>query len=301
MSSLVAGIVTYQSEIGPVLATLEALAGENVALFVVDNASDNATELERALHHRSDVRLLRQDRNLGVAAAINLLFREAKKSEADYLMVVDQDSVLERGHATQLMHKFESLRALRPRLGALGATIFDQHRGRFNRFKTFRFPWQLRPTAAPAGYHLADFLISSGTLVSMECLRDVGQMNESLFIDSVDMDWCFRATYRNWHLLGCDSPIIEQPIGSGTLHDIGPFAGIRVHDAQRYYTMTRNRRFLHSQPYSRWVWRLKDAARATLKLALLLALSAQRSAIWKAHWQGYQAGQPGVFPPRKEK
>jgi rhamnosyltransferase len=300
MSSLVAGIITYQPEVGTVLAALQSLSGEAVTLFVVDNASDNASELERALSHRSDVSLLRQDRNLGLAAAINLLIREADKLQADFFMVVDQDSVLERGHAAQMMHNFQSLQGQHPGLGALGAHIYDCHRGRFNPFKTFRFPWQSRPPAAPTGYHRADFLITSGTLISTQCLQDVGQMNESLFIDSVDMDWCFRATYRNWQLLGCDSPIIEQRIGSGTLHDSGPFAGIRVHDAQRYYTMTRNRRFLHGQPYTSRAWKLKDTARATLKLLLLLVLSTRRRAIWKAHWQGYQAGQPDVFPPRKE-
>ena len=114
-------------------------------------------------------------------------------------------------------------------------------------------------------------------------------MNEWLFIDSVDLDWCFRASARNWVMAGADKPRQHQPIGNNVLSFAGFSTRIRQHDPERYYTMTRNRRFLYQQDYSPWLWRLKDFPRASLKCLLLLVLSPQRRAIARAHWRGLRA------------
>lgn len=39
-------------------------------------------------------------------------------------------------------------------------------------------------------------LISSGSFVSTDILRQVGGMDETLFIDMVDSEWCWRAAHK---------------------------------------------------------------------------------------------------------
>jgi len=47
-----------------------------------------------------------------------------------------------------------------------------------------------------------DMLIASGCLIPADVLRDVGLMDDALFIDHVDTDWCMRARARGYRLLG---------------------------------------------------------------------------------------------------
>jgi rhamnosyltransferase len=286
MSSVTVGIISYNPDIPALEALLSTLDGDGVHLLVVDNGSDNADQLERMLARRADVEFLPQGANTGVAAAINRVYREAEKLQTRYMLVADQDSIFQEDHIARLLGHFQAMEEHLPRLGACGGRIYDVHRKRLHPFKTFRFPWQQKPPALPAGFHHADFLISSGTLVLMDCLRDVGAMNEWLFIDSVDLDWCFRASDRDWQLLGCDEPVIKQSFGSGVLAPGGIFSGIGVHDPERYFTMTRNRLFLYRQAYSHWAWRLRDLARACLKFCFLVLFSSQRKSILSAHWRG---------------
>jgi rhamnosyltransferase len=292
---LTAGIISYNPDVDALVATCRQLREENIHVLVIDNASREQAALATAVLAQDGVEWLPQQRNLGIAAAFNLLHKHARKAGSACVMALDQDSQLEPGHCGRLLEQFSAARQGCPRLGALGATIYDQHRRRRNSFKRFRPSWNSVSADLPPGLHRADFLISSGTLVAMDCLQDTGLMNEWLFIDSVDLDWCFRATQRKWVLAGADEPVQVQAIGKQVLSFAGFSTRIRQHDPERYYTMTRNRRFLYHQAYTPWLWAIRDLPRALGKYLLLLLISPQRKAIASAHWRGLRAplSQPG--------
>jgi rhamnosyltransferase len=284
---LAVGIVTHEPDIDALSALFSALRAADVGIFVIDNNSSNAAQLAEAVSGEPAIELRLLETNLGLAAAINILYQQAKIHDADYLMAVDQDSVLQDGHASAMLRKFETLQADVPRLGALGAKIFEVHSNKPLSFRTFR-PFAKRAPLQGC-YHYADFLISSGTLISMQCLLEVGAMNSWLFIDSVDMDWCFRASSLGWQLLGCDYPIITQTIGREFLQAWPLPIRVIIHDPKRYYWMTRNRRFLYRQAYAPLGWKLRDMARAVLKFVFLMLFSPQRSDIGSAHLKGMRA------------
>ena len=287
---LTVGIITYNPDIETVLQTLAQLSAPDVKLVVVDNASANQAELSQAVRAADKVECIALPENLGFAAAANLLLAHAQAAGTPYLMLLDQDTRLAPDHCQLLLDQFLQARQRCPELGALGASIYDAHRQRLNRFKRFRPFWRQPRQQLPEGLVAADFLISSGTLLALDCLLDVGPMNEWLFIDSVDLDWCFRASARGWVLAGAEKPVQQQAIGNHVLSFMGKSTRIRVHEPERYYTMTRNRRFLYRQSYSPWLWRLRDLPRAILKCAVLLCQAPQRKAIASAHWRGLRAG-----------
>jgi len=88
---------------------------------------------------------------------------------------------------------------------------------------SFRFgPW--RPvrvfcSAALAGELLeTDFMISSGALIPMQVLDQVGDMNESFFIDHVDTEWILRAKWQGFRSFGVCDAIMEHSLGTETFH-----------------------------------------------------------------------------------
>lgn len=289
MSRLVVGIIAFNPRVDRLRELQGLLRGEGIHLFIVDNGSVNGAEIAAEFAEDADTDILVNRKNMGVATAVNQLVQQARNLGAPYIMSIDQDALFAQGFAMDMLSHFESLQASEPRLGALGAKVFDVGKNSHEPFVRFDFAWQkpddrFAPLHHP--YTTADFLITSGTVMSVECLESVGAMREDLFIDSVDLDWSFRAKAQGWSLAGCESSVIYQEIGAGVIRV--PLLGInvRTHNPLRYYYMTRNRLFLYRQPYAKWGWLLRDLPKTLIKLGFLTAVSPLRVQIFKEHARG---------------
>ena len=290
MKRLIAvGIITYDPDIEAVVELVDRLQGDSVRLYVIDNGSENIDRLTAEVSACANVELIPNASNMGVATAINQLVDLAKSLGCSCIMPVDQDSKVDFEYAEKMLARFSELNQAQKNIGALGAKVYDVRTGSDVPFKQFDFPWQQHSFATaklPSHYHSADFLISSGTLLSLDCLAAVGGMNEKFFIDSVDMEWCFRASAQGWILVGCEDEIIQQEIGDDDVRV--PLLGfkLRIHESRRYYYMTRNRIFLYGQSYVKWGWRLRDVRTMLLKFFALLIISPHRADIARQHYRG---------------
>jgi rhamnosyltransferase len=288
-TTVVVGVVTYEPDLEALSRLLSEIDAPDTQRFVVDNGSSNGAELQTLCAGFDRVTLLQQAKNQGLATAINIVILEAVKAGADYVMLVDQDSKLSTNYVSILLSRFQELRSAMPRLGALGGEIQDLHTGKPLAFRGFGRLRNPASSAVQSDLQQGNFLISSGTLMAMDCLQDVGVMRDQLFIDSIDLDWCFRATHRGWQLFQSNNATLFQRIGNSVIRILGWRSNLHVHAPRRYYTMTRNRLFLYRQSYTPWGWCIHDFASAVLKLMLLLIFSPNRFKIAASHWRGVLA------------
>jgi rhamnosyltransferase len=86
-------------------------------------------------------------------------------------------------------------------------------------------------------YHIAH-AISSGSLLSMECIKNVGPMCEELFIDYVDFEWCWRALKLGYKIVSVPNIVIEHTLGD-KIQIIGN-RKIALRNRVRYYYIIRN-------------------------------------------------------------
>lgn len=90
--------------------------------------------------------------------------------------------------------------------------------------------------------------IASGALIPAKVLHEVGLMQENLFIDWVDLEWCWRAKNRHDYQTICTGDVvIEHTMGDGSIRFLWRKVGIRT-PLRRYY-MVRNA--AHIALYSR--------------------------------------------------
>ncbi len=289
MIKLVVGIIAFNPRVDRLRELHGLLQGDGIRLCIIDNGSDNGPEILHEFTEDQDTEILANRNNMGVATAVNQMVQRARNLGAPYIMSIDQDARFSQGYAKDMLARFEALERSQPRLGALGAKVFDVGKNSHEPFVCFDFAWQKRRGAFEAlacPYSRADFLITSGTIMSVACLESVGAMREDLFIDSVDLDWCFRACAAGWCLAGCEEAVIYQEIGAGVIRV--PLLGInvRTHKPLRYYYMTRNRLFLYRQPYAKWGWLLRDLPKTLIKLGFLTAASPERGQIVREHARG---------------
>jgi rhamnosyltransferase len=110
-----------------------------------------------------------------------------------------------------------------------------------------------------------DFLISSGSLISLSALDKIGKFDEGLFIDHVDTDWCLRTRAHGFRLCGVGRARLNHTFGEATL-SMGPGASYRfvLYSPERNYTLVRNSIVLWRRPHAPWRWILYDVRRTLL-------------------------------------
>jgi rhamnosyltransferase len=120
-----------------------------------------------------------------------------------------------------------------------------------------------------------DFLISSGSLMPMDAFASVGEFDEGLFIDSVDLEWCCRARARGLALYGVCSARLDHQLGDRRHTVLNAFELV-VHSPERIYYITRNRFLLYRRPYMPLKWKLNDLPRWLVKFAATVLLLSPR-------------------------
>ena len=234
--SVCAVVVTYRPDVAPLRAAMTAVRPQVQALVVVDNAS---SAIEAALAD-ADAVLLRQPRNVGLAQAQNVGIDWAREHGHTHVVILDQDSVPAPGMVDALLGAWQDL-SRTTRVGAVGPRFHDPCEDRDAPFVRVAFPMSHKLWCdATTRYVQSDFLISSGALIPLSVLDDVGGMDDALFIDNVDLEWSFRARSRGYSLFGVCGALMEHRLGD----DRQALPGGRqqvVHGPARLYFIMRNR------------------------------------------------------------
>lgn len=292
--TVVAVIVTYDVDITALQRLLDRLQGEVTAAVVVDNASAHWHEPASAL----PLRVLRLDRNLGLAAAQNLGLDEARRWGAPQVLLLDQDSLPEPGLAATLGEALQRAQAQGLRVAAVGPEVLheDGRSDGFVRFREGRYrPLRLRPGD---DWVDCDMLIASGSLLPMSALDDIGPMAAELFIDKVDTEWSLRATARGWCLLGVPAARLHHRLGERRvrLWLLG-WRELPLHRPFRYYYMVRNSLLVQRLPHAKSAWRRAERRQLLSLLVYFGLLAPGRLANLRMMFRGLLDGLRGRGGP----
>lgn len=282
-------VVTYRPDITALLKLLGQLNKETDFL-VIDNASPDIGRLaESIIVYDRCQNLIRLDKNEGLAKALNIGISWAIENNFDYAFLFDQDSRLCDLFVSRMIGAYhDANKQSRQGIAAVGPRIINTQTMRQTPFKLFnRFMLRSdRLFASTKSHFIADFLITSGTLLILKHLGEIGRMKESYFIDNVDLEWCFRAKSKGFDLIGTDDAVLYHAIGersSSTLVRAGIMA---QHNPARTYYSSRNRTHLYRVPYSPLGWKLRDMIRFSIKAIWLLTFSKDR----KQYWNNIRSG-----------
>jgi len=256
-------------------ALVDAVTPQVGAVVVIDNASVGVWQ--RALNQTMpDVALLRQPCNVGLAVAQNAGIDWARAYGYSHVLLLDQDSEPGEGMVAALLAALQML-SIDNKVGAVGPRFHDQREDRDAPFVRIGFPRSQKLWCESDTQSIAcDFLISSGALIPIAVLDQVGAMDAGLFIDNVDMEWSFRARAKGYALYGVCSATMHHHLGDD--RRVLPFGvgKIVVHGPSRLYYMMRNRLRLYGMRHTPLVWTAQDIPRVLVKLFLFGVLIGPR-------------------------
>ena len=270
--------VAFNAEAERLAQQVAALEGQVAEIVVVDNAS--ATRVEKVLAGRAGrtpLHVVTLAENQGVARAFNLGIARARRVGAAFVLLLDHDSVPGPGMVPALLAAHAQCAREGPPVAALGPRVIDERDRRDYPFIRMGWTHNRHLRCGPDGGMVScDFLISSGSLVPIAALDALGDFDESLFIDSVDLEWCCRARSEGHALYGVCGARLDHRLGDCRRRVAGGLALV-VHSPERIYYMTRNRLLLYQRGYMPLKWKLKDLLRWSAKFASLMLFVAPRA------------------------
>lgn len=197
-----------------------------IEIIVVDNAStDNSLD---ALHGFPYVKIIRNETNLGFAAACNIGYRQASSNHVLFLnpdCTVDASSIHE---LLSVMDSDEHIGMVGGFLSNLDGT--EQAGGRraiptpwrsfvrafglsrfARRWPKLFFDFHLHKQALPTQPIDVEAISGACMLVKREAVEDVGLWDEGYFLHCEDLDWCMRFRQKGWRILFVpDAKIIHE-------------------------------------------------------------------------------------------
>lgn len=290
-------VVTYHPDHDKLNDLLLALVPQVSRIVVVDNGSAAKTiGWIRDHAHAGAITLIALGDNAGLAFAQNAGIRELRQGGTKYVILFDQDSAPEPGMIENLLAVVHAKTASGTKIGAVAPVYKAADAQSFSGF--VQLGWlDFRRVACSAGKEAveAHFLISSGTLIPMAVLDDVGDMEDQLFIDHVDTEWCFRAQHRGYALFGV--------CGARMYHNLGNrrqrvwlfrWREVPHHSPFRYYYIFRNSLLLQRRSYMPFRWKLADAYRCMRAMAYFGLFSTARRENLRMMFKGLRHGISGI-------
>lgn len=297
MSLVSAVVVTYQPEPDLLYQVLASCLKQVSDLVVVDNGSDELRlSIIRGWQASSEIGcfdLLELGDNFGVATAQNKGVAWAKKHACNFVLLLDQDSIPDAAMVVALQGGLADLSARGVSVAAVGPRLVDRRTGNSSPFVEISWFGISRKSCSKNTERmlLTDFLVSSGMLVPISVFEQVGLPEEGLFIDNVDMEWCFRARSKGFFLYGVCDAVMQHSVGDQVFR-IGP-ATLHRHNPLRQYYIMRNRLALYRRSYTPIGWIVQDAWRAVFKLVVFSLIFPPRRENIKMMWRGIRDAYAG--------
>ncbi|WP_080424245.1 rhamnosyltransferase [Burkholderia ubonensis] len=270
-------VVTYEPDVTALSSLVSTLSPQVNRIVIVDNGSTNLNDWRHNLP-ASNIHVLDQGINTGIAAALNTGFRTVREfGTAEFAVLFDQDSSPSNAMVDQLEgHHDELARQHRP-VAQIGPYFFEQNRGQYLPFIEFAYGVPRRKHAHDGvNWTTADYLITSGALVPLRAIDQVGALDETLFIDYVDIEWGLRAKAAGLQSYGVYDVRMHHAIGEKALK----LAALRIamHKPIRRYYYYRNALLLCRRRYIPIAWKIHEIARLAIKFWIFALFSRRRVA-----------------------
>ncbi len=270
---LAVAITVYRPDLPLLERLIDTVAGWGAPILLqVDGPTGEAIEPQALSRLAADPRLAisQAPANEGIATALNRLAARARVAGRDRVLFLDQDSEPPADMAGRLLSAFAALEASGARPAAVGPRPVARDPGR-SKAPSYR----RRRNAAPrADLVPVDYLITSGSLVTLEALDAVGPFPEAFRIDAVDVEWCFRAWARGRSVWMVEDLLMPHSVGGGVVR-LGPLAFPQQNPA-RMGTYVRNQFRLLRLSHVPLRWKLRTLLYVPLQGAAYAARAPEK-------------------------
>lgn len=189
---IIAGFVLFN----PNIDRFEVCLQKALLLFDEIILFDNVGNQKRYENIDDRVSYITEGNNKGLAHALISIMEMAKKRGADWVVTLDQDTILPDNLVSEFM-KYSNL----PKAAIIAPQVVDKRR-LYQRAENCIQPVQE-----------IDFAITSASFTNLEIYEKLGGFDEWLFVDFIDNDYCKRVILEGFKIYRLNNVVIDQEFG----------------------------------------------------------------------------------------
>ncbi|HEY3230907.1 MAG TPA: glycosyltransferase family 2 protein [Roseiflexaceae bacterium] len=240
------------------LASLERNTYRDHHIIVLDNASSDGS-VPAILSAFPAVQIIELTENLGYAGNNNVGIKAAMAQGADWVFVLNEDTILDPVCLEQLINIGES----DPKTGIVGPmvyhhdepTIIQSAGGVLSRYWE---SWHIAQNEPDQQQFLhprtVDWVSGCAILVRRAVIEQVGMLDERFFYYWEETEWCIRATKAGWRILHAPQAKLWH---KGVRRDYRPKPSVTYYNTRNRFLMLMK----HHAPLSTWIMTWGQIAR----------------------------------------
>ena len=180
------------------LSSLDRITYKNCEIIVVNNGSNDLTDITKHIKHK--IQTIKTPSNLGFARGNNLGIKEALKNRADYVLLLNDDTIVSPDFLSILVNVGKN----HPDVGMLGPKIYYFDEPKRIWFAGARFNEQTGLILTSHSDEIdnnkndekqedSDYVTGCAVLVKRILIDIIGLLDERFFLYWEDVDWGLRA------------------------------------------------------------------------------------------------------------
>lgn len=275
-------IVLYDPEQDKIEETVGALNNQVDEICLIDNSSSSHSSW---FLNRRNLKYIYLGKNKGIAFAQNVGIRELQNLSCDYILFSDQDSKAMPALVDSLLKVHSQLSQEGINVATVGTVAINERTGKKYPFRHKVFQNLVLDNTSIIE---VDYVRNSMSLTSSEVLNIVGFMDNSLFIDGVDSEWCWRARVKGYRTFISQDSIIYHCLGKDDRRLLTK--EITIPSPNRLFYQYRNFLWLLHRGYVPLRWKLKNFAKYMIKIPYYSLFCSPGGAYFRNIMSGIGAG-----------
>ena len=203
------------------LKSLQQINYDNYKIIVVDNGSEDGSVFEIKKNF-PEMKIIENKRNLGFAGGNNIGMKYAVENEADYVLLINNDTTVDKNFLSELVEMGESDK----KIGAVGSKIYFHSEPNRIWFAGGKVNWLKNK-----GTHLGldeidngqydkirevDYLTGCCLLIKREVIEKIGVLAEDYFLYYEDTDFSARVKNAGYKIMYVPKSKIYHKISRST-------------------------------------------------------------------------------------
>jgi GT2 family glycosyltransferase len=221
---------------------LESILKQVNRIIFVDNGSDLNFQKKmkaRLVIDPERIYYIQEEKNVGLALAQNHGIQFSKKFNPDYLIFFDDDS----SPNNNMVNLLTDYARTNPDVGIVAPDILHTSGGLQKYFVKEKYFWKRRTFLEKENVlKEVNTVISSGSVIPIKIIDELGGMREDYFIDYIDIEYSLRVRRAGFRISVLKDAKLTHSLGNRkTIEKFGISISPTHHNALRKYYMSRNR------------------------------------------------------------
>lgn len=225
----VVGVVIWYNPSNENIENIKNYIDDLEKLYIIDNSKENNLDklkLDEKL--KTKIVYVPLLKNKGIAYALNIGLEKGIEDNADYILTLDQDSSF---YKKEMLKEYFQLIENDEEQCALYGTSTTAESKKEEKMSDFTE---------------VGTLITSGMMINLKKVNKLGKFKEELFIDEVDIEYCYRALKFGEKIKKANNILLKHKIGNSKVYKIfgKRLTKVTHHNYIRRYYLIRNKLYM---------------------------------------------------------